>query len=87
MFVILILSIVLIFNLSYSHENGKHPYHNNYQNYYDDTFYTQNSYKCDLKKYCSQMESCEEAKFYLYKCGLKKLDRDKDGVPCEKLCK
>jgi hypothetical protein len=32
------------------------------------------------------MTSCKEAKFYLEECGLKKLDRDKDGIPCEKLC-
>ncbi|WP_432706954.1 excalibur calcium-binding domain-containing protein [Hydrogenophilus thermoluteolus] len=24
--------------------------------------------------------------FYLSVCGLMRLDRDRDGVPCEKLC-
>jgi deoxyribonuclease I len=38
-------------------------------------------------KYCKQMKSCDEAKFYLNSCGLKALDRDGDGVPCEALCK
>ncbi|NYZ69474.1 excalibur calcium-binding domain-containing protein [Endozoicomonas sp. SM1973] len=33
------------------------------------------------------MISCEEAKFYLNQCNLTRLDRDKDGVPCEKLCR
>ena len=33
------------------------------------------------------MTSCEEAKFYLKTCGLKRLDKDRDGIPCEKLCK
>jgi len=33
------------------------------------------------------MVSCEEAQFYLHECGLSKLDRDGDGVPCEALCK
>jgi hypothetical protein len=42
--------------------------------------------ECGNKKYCKQMTSCKEAKFYLEECGLKKLDRDKDGIPCEKLC-
>ena len=28
---------------------------------------------------------CEEARFYLTQCGLTKLDRDGDGVPCESL--
>ncbi len=30
---------------------------------------------------------CEEAKFYLTQCGLTRLDRDGDGVPCESLCR
>jgi len=45
------------------------------------------TYKCEKKKkYCKQMTSCKEAMFYLQQCGLKRLDRDKDGIPCEKLC-
>ncbi|WP_100097015.1 MULTISPECIES: excalibur calcium-binding domain-containing protein [Candidatus Williamhamiltonella] len=32
------------------------------------------------------MTSCEEARFYLQQCGLSALDRNQDGVPCEKLC-
>jgi len=39
-----------------------------------------------IKKYCSQMSSCEEARDYLSRCGNKMLDGDGDGVPCEKLC-
>ncbi|WP_353571145.1 endonuclease [Candidatus Albibeggiatoa sp. nov. BB20] len=43
---------------------------------------------CDEnKKYCGDMKSCDEAKFYLASCGLKGLDRDGDGVPCSSLCK
>ena len=42
---------------------------------------------CGTKRYCKQMSSCEEARFYLEKCGLTRLDRDGDGVPCEALCK
>jgi micrococcal nuclease len=41
---------------------------------------------CGTKKYCSEMTSCEEAKFYLASCGANMLDGDTDGVPCEKLC-
>jgi hypothetical protein len=33
------------------------------------------------------MASCEEAKFYLSRCGVGSLDGNKDGVPCEKLCR
>ena len=32
------------------------------------------------------MSSCEEARHYLQVCGLKYLDGDGDGNPCEKLC-
>lgn len=41
---------------------------------------------CGTKKHCSEMTSCEEAKFYLASCGANMLDGDTDGVPCEKLC-
>lgn len=43
-------------------------------------------FSCGIKRYCRQMASCEEAKFYLNQCGLSKLDQDGDGVPCEVLC-
>jgi len=42
---------------------------------------------CEGKHKCSQMETCKEAYFYLEKCGVWRLDRDKDGIPCEKICK
>lgn len=45
-----------------------------------------NRFKCGEKYYCFQMSSCEEAMFYYHVCGLKKLDGDNDGVPCENLC-
>ena len=38
---------------------------------------------CGSKRYCSEMNSCEEALFYLKQCGLTSLDGDGDGVPCE----
>jgi micrococcal nuclease len=41
---------------------------------------------CGNKKHCSEMSSCEEAKYYLTQCGVKSLDGNGDGVPCEKLC-
>jgi hypothetical protein len=39
------------------------------------------------KRFCKDMTTCEEARFYLTTCGLSGLDRNKDGVPCEKLCR
>jgi endonuclease YncB( thermonuclease family) len=43
--------------------------------------------QCGDKRYCNEMVSCKEARFYLSQCGLGKLDRDGDGVPCESLCR
>ena len=41
---------------------------------------------CGSKRFCRQMNSCEEARAFLSKCGLSRLDGDKDGVLCEALC-
>jgi len=41
---------------------------------------------CGNKKHCSEMSSCAEARHYFTNCGIKALDGDGDGVPCEKLC-
>lgn len=41
---------------------------------------------CGHKKHCAQMNSCDEAHFYLTHCGAKSLDRNKNGMPCEELC-
>jgi hypothetical protein len=38
---------------------------------------------CGGKSTCGQMISCAEANFYLNQCGLYRLDRDRDGYPCE----
>lgn len=46
-----------------------------------------NSFECGSKRYCRQMTSCEEALFHLRRCGLNHLDGDRDGVPCESLCR
>jgi len=48
---------------------------------------TANSSACGTKRYCKEMSSCAEAMMYLKQCGLSKLDRDGDGIPCESLCK
>ena len=41
---------------------------------------------CSAKKHCKDMSICDEARAYLLQCGMKNLDRDGDGVPCEALC-
>lgn len=42
---------------------------------------------CGTKRYCDQMNSCEEALFYLRNCAAAALDGDGDGVPCESICR
>jgi len=48
----------------------------------DDT----SAWRCGAKRYCSQMTSCAEARYYLTQCGVSSLDGDGDGIPCEGLC-
>ncbi len=45
------------------------------------------SLSCAGKRRCGQMVSYKEARFYLSKCGLSSLDKNKDGTPCEDLCR
>jgi len=47
----------------------------------------QTTYSCQERKTCSQISSCEEAKYLLITCGHTRLDSNQDGTPCEKLCK
>lgn len=44
-------------------------------------------YRCGAKRYCTEMTSCSEAMHHFTVCGLSRLDGDRDGVPCEKLCR
>lgn len=44
-------------------------------------------FTCAGKRFCREMTSCEEAKYYLTRCGVRSLDGDSDGVPCERLCR
>ncbi|RZL93490.1 MAG: excalibur calcium-binding domain-containing protein [Variovorax sp.] len=43
----------------------------------------QQGFSCDGRKYCSQMKSCAEAKYFLSHCPAVKMDGDKNGIPCE----
>lgn len=45
------------------------------------------SFICGKKGFCHEMTSCEEAKYHLSACGLQRLDGDKDGIPCESICR
>lgn len=45
------------------------------------------SWSCQPKKTCKQIQSCDEARYYLQNCSWGgKLDRDSDGIPCEAIC-
>jgi hypothetical protein len=44
---------------------------------------TSDSFTCEGKTRCSQMRSCEEAKYYLANCPDTQMDGDNDGMPCE----
>jgi cold shock CspA family protein len=41
------------------------------------------AFRCDGRTHCSQMTSCDEAKFFLKNCPGTKMDGDGDGIPCE----
>jgi len=46
------------------------------------------SVECERKGItCGALESCAEACGFLRQCGMSRLDRDTDGIPCETLCK
>lgn len=44
-------------------------------------------FTCSGKTTCREMTTCAEAEFYLRTCGVAKLDRDRDGIPCESICR
>jgi len=49
--------------------------------------YEEMGFSCEGKTHCSNMESCDEAKFYLANCPNVQIDGDNDGSPCEsQLC-
>jgi len=57
----------------------------NTSQYYDQTGST--VFRCDGRIYCSQMNTCAEARFFLQNCSDVQMDGDHDNVPCEQqLC-
>jgi hypothetical protein len=40
-------------------------------------------FQCQVKVWCTEMGSYEEAVFYLHNCPNTKIDGDGDGIPCE----
>ncbi|MDS4026100.1 MAG: thermonuclease family protein [Candidatus Contendobacter sp.] len=48
---------------------------------------SEGAWRCGSKHTCREMTSCDEARFYLTQCRVSRLDGDKDGRPCEALCR
>lgn len=46
--------------------------------------YENMGFSCQGKTHCSEMISCDEAKFYLANCPNVEIDGNNDGEPCEK---
>lgn len=42
------------------------------------------TFRCDGRTHCSQMTSCEEARFFLRNCPGTQMDGNHDGIPCER---
>jgi hypothetical protein len=43
-----------------------------------------NAFRCDGRTHCSQMTSCDEARYFLKNCPGVQMDGNRDGIPCEK---
>lgn len=46
----------------------------------------QPDYRCGSRRHCAQIATCDEAHYHLTRCGVKELDSDGDGLPCDALC-
>lgn len=44
------------------------------------------AFVCDGRVHCSEMKSCDEARFFVRNCPNTKMDGDGDGEPCESEC-
>ena len=44
------------------------------------------NYDCSMRKSCTEMSSCREARYYYEVCGHSERDGDNDGIPCENIC-
>ena len=85
--IILVLALVSFSTLIYFKSNNvsasQEPYNLNSQNEKTKNDNSQ-KYQCDGRQHCSQMKSCEEAKYFIKNCPNTKMDGDNDGIPCER---
>lgn len=73
--VVAVLGIITANSVIYAESEDENPVKN--------MEYSKSIYKCDGRTRCTQMTSCEEAKFFINNCPNTKMDGDKDGIPCE----
>ena len=50
----------------------------------DKSFRNTTVFNCDGRTHCSEMRSCQEARFFLDNCTNMQVDGDHDGIPCER---
>ena len=74
------------FSLSTNHRSTKPIAPSSSENVRPKPRSSSSGFDCAGKSTCGQMTSCAEARFYLNSCGVRKLDRDGDGIPCESIC-
>jgi len=79
--VVFIGSYIFSFLSKDSSFNNANEYNNSNQYSEIDTYEPQ--FSCDGKEFCSEMNSCAEAMFYIQNCPNTKMDGNRDGVPCE----
>ncbi|MDD9177109.1 cold-shock protein [Aliivibrio finisterrensis] len=81
---ILVLAVITIGILGYQFFSESNVSKNDSAPLFDTTpAYENMGFSCDGKTYCSEMKSCDEAKFYIANCPNTKMDGNGDGVPCE----
>ena len=68
----------------YSHKISQYEANKDIERKYPQAKKRTSRFKCDGRQHCSQMRSCEEAKFFLKHCPNTKMDGNGDGVPCER---
>jgi hypothetical protein len=81
----LLLAIVrVLFEVKTNYDDKTLPVKHEIQEVEREQIKIESIFKCEGKQHCSQMSSCEEAKYYIQNCPSTKMDGDGDGIPCER---
>jgi hypothetical protein len=82
--------IILIFLIAVGYhfikDNSSHTSVPSYtsEDLIESDFSEEQNFTCDGRQHCSQMNSYEEAVFFINNCPDTKMDGDNDGIPCER---